>query len=104
VGTLPPSRTRTLPLAGALAGARTPLEHRHGSDAEALLALAREEELEAPLTPELPYLEAEVVWAARHELARTADDVLQRRMRLSTELSDGGESLRPRIEELLRRA
>jgi glycerol-3-phosphate dehydrogenase len=104
LGALPPSPTRTLRLAGALASALTPLEHRYGGDARAVAALAREEELEAPLAPELPYLEAEVVWAAREELALTANDVLQRRTRLSTELPDGGESLRQRIEELLARA
>jgi glycerol-3-phosphate dehydrogenase len=104
LGTLPASRTRTLHLAGALPSPRTPLERRFGSEAEAVLALAREEELDAPLAPELPYLEAEVVWAARRELAFTADDVLQRRTRISTELRDGGESLRPRVEELLARA
>ena len=104
LASLPPSRTRTLPLAGARANARTALEHRFGTDAEAVLALARAESLAAPLVPELPYLEAEVVWAAREELALTVDDVLERRTRLSTELRDGGASLRPRIEELLARA
>jgi glycerol-3-phosphate dehydrogenase len=103
LGTLPRSHTHALRLAGAREHARTPLEQRFGSDAEAVLALAREEELGTPLTPDLPYIEAEVVWGVRHELARTADDVLQRRTRLSTELPDGGESLRPRIEELLAR-
>jgi glycerol-3-phosphate dehydrogenase len=104
LGPLPRSQTRTLPLAGARQDARTPLEHRFGSDAESVLALAQDEALDAPLAPELPYIEAEVVWAARHELARTADDILQRRTRLSTELRDGGESLRPRVVELLARA
>jgi glycerol-3-phosphate dehydrogenase len=104
LGRLPPSRTRALPLVGASPGARSELERRHGSETDAVLALAREEALDAPLVPGLPYLEAEVVWAARHELALTVDDVLERRTRLSTELRDGGESLRPRIEALLARA
>jgi len=33
------------------------------------------------LHPALPYRKAEVVWAARHEMARTIDDVLARRIR-----------------------
>ena len=34
-----------------------------------------------PLVPGLPYLKAEAVYAARHEMARTLDDVLSRRTR-----------------------
>lgn len=34
-----------------------------------------------PLHPELPYTKAEVVWAIRHEMARTVEDVLARRTR-----------------------
>jgi glycerol-3-phosphate dehydrogenase len=37
--------------------------------------------LAAALVPGLPYLRAEVVYAARHEMARTVDDVLSRRTR-----------------------
>ena len=35
----------------------------------------------APLVPGLPYLKAEAVYAARHEMARSVDDVLTRRTR-----------------------
>ncbi|HTG44673.1 MAG TPA: glycerol-3-phosphate dehydrogenase/oxidase, partial [Verrucomicrobiae bacterium] len=34
-----------------------------------------------PLHPRLPYLIAHVIWAARHEMARTVEDVLSRRTR-----------------------
>ena len=34
-----------------------------------------------PLHPNLPYRACEVVWAARHEMARTVEDVLARRTR-----------------------
>lgn len=37
----------------------------------------------APLVDGLPYVRGEVRWAVRHELARTVDDVLQRRTRVS---------------------
>ncbi|HET9314875.1 MAG TPA: glycerol-3-phosphate dehydrogenase/oxidase [Vicinamibacteria bacterium] len=54
----------------------------YGSDAPALLAVARERpELGAPLHAALPITGAQVVWAARHEMARTVDDVLARRTR-----------------------
>jgi glycerol-3-phosphate dehydrogenase len=35
------------------------------------------------LLPGQPYLEAEVIYAARHEWAVTADDILARRTRLA---------------------
>jgi glycerol-3-phosphate dehydrogenase len=40
-----------------------------------------EPELSQPLANGLPYVGAEVVWAARYEMARTVDDVLSRRTR-----------------------
>lgn len=53
---------------------------RYGSDAAALRALAAADpDLAAPLHPALPLSGAEVVWAARHEMARTVIDVLARR-------------------------
>jgi glycerol-3-phosphate dehydrogenase len=54
----------------------------YGSDAPAVRELCRSEAgLDAPLHPRLPVLRGEVVWAARHELARTVDDALSRRTR-----------------------
>ncbi len=53
----------------------------YGSDAEAIRALMTEKRLGTPLHPDLPYCGAEVVWAVRHEMARTVDDVLSRRTR-----------------------
>ncbi|MEO5842016.1 MAG: glycerol-3-phosphate dehydrogenase/oxidase [Acidimicrobiales bacterium] len=54
---------------------------RFGTEAGAVLALTRQAGLERPLIPGLPYRRAEVVFAARHEMARTVDDVLSRRTR-----------------------
>jgi glycerol-3-phosphate dehydrogenase len=54
----------------------------YGSEAPALRDLARERpEFASPLHAALPILGAQVVWAARHEMARTVDDVLARRTR-----------------------
>ncbi len=54
----------------------------YGSDARAIQELMeREPELAQPLTGALPYVGAEVVWAVRHEMARTVEDVLCRRTR-----------------------
>jgi glycerol-3-phosphate dehydrogenase len=54
----------------------------YGSDAPAIRALCAEtEELAARLHPQLPCIAAEVVWAARREMARTVEDILARRTR-----------------------
>ena len=54
----------------------------YGSDADAIRDIAsRDPKLSTPLHPSLPYLGAEVVWAARQEMARTVEDVLSRRTR-----------------------
>ena len=54
----------------------------YGSDAPALLALTRKDpQLGEPLHPDLPYTGAEVVWACRHEMPRTVEDMLARRTR-----------------------
>jgi glycerol-3-phosphate dehydrogenase len=43
--------------------------------------LAEDPKLSAKLHPALPYIAAEVVWAARAEMARTVEDVLARHTR-----------------------
>lgn len=53
----------------------------YGSDAEAILDLAKDPHFATRLHPNLPYIAAEVVWAARNEMARTVEDVLARRTR-----------------------
>jgi len=53
----------------------------YGSDAEAIRTLAKDPALAARLHPALPYIAAEVVWAAREEMARTVEDVLARHTR-----------------------
>jgi len=54
----------------------------YGADALAIQKLiAADPALGVPMHPDLPYCPAEVVWAARFELARTVEDVLARRTR-----------------------
>jgi glycerol-3-phosphate dehydrogenase len=56
----------------------------HGDRAPAVLALVAEDaSLGAPLVAGLPWIAAEAVWAARHEMAVTLADVLERRTRLA---------------------
>jgi glycerol-3-phosphate dehydrogenase len=59
------------------------LLHRHGFDAPAVASFCAERGEDDRLVRGLPYLRGEVRWAVRHELARTLDDVLQRRLRVS---------------------
>jgi glycerol-3-phosphate dehydrogenase len=54
----------------------------YGSDADKVQALIREDpSLSELLHPKLPYMLAAVVWGARHEQARTLEDILSRRTR-----------------------
>ena len=115
-----PSATAALPLVGASARADLDalaarlgsvggigeeagrsLVDRHGTEAAAVLELARARDLARPLADGFPYLEAEVAWAAEHELAMTLDDVLSRRIRLAPELRDRGAAIAPRAAAIL---
>jgi glycerol-3-phosphate dehydrogenase len=54
----------------------------YGSDAAEIRTLAEQNpDLAKLLDPALPYIGAEVVWAARAEMARTVEDILSRRTR-----------------------
>lgn len=77
------------------------LVDRHGTQATDVAALGAAEGLLGSLGPGIDHLEAEVAWAAREEMALSLDDVLARRMRLVHELPDRGESIVPRVAELL---
>lgn len=111
-----PSGTAELPLVGAAARsgldalaarlatdagigdeAARSLVDRHGTAAEDVLALGRSHDLVRPLVDGHPYLEAEIAWAAEHELALSLDDLLARRTRLAPALRDRGESIAPRV-------
>lgn len=55
----------------------------YGSNREKVLALAKEnKQWDKKLHSRYGYLQAEVIWAVRHEMARTVEDVLSRRIRL----------------------
>jgi glycerol-3-phosphate dehydrogenase len=58
------------------------LAGRHGSETGEVLELCDgRADLARPIHPSLPYIGAEVVWAARHEMAQSVTDVLARRTR-----------------------
>jgi glycerol-3-phosphate dehydrogenase len=70
----------------------------YGSEAASIRALPG---ADTPLHSRLPYVEAEVRWAARYELARTVEDILARRTR--SLLLDANASLEtaPRVASIL---
>jgi glycerol-3-phosphate dehydrogenase len=58
------------------------LAGRYGSNGEAVRRLVQEQpDLAQPIVPGLAYSKAEVLYAARNEMARSVDDVLARRTR-----------------------
>jgi len=74
---------------------------RHGTEAADVLALGHERGLLGHLADGEEHLEAEVAWAARHELALSIDDVLSRRTRLVQEMPDRGASIAPAVAAIL---
>ncbi|BAY10316.1 glycerol-3-phosphate dehydrogenase/oxidase [Calothrix sp. NIES-2098] len=93
-----PSITANLHLHGwTQTPAAAPLDV-YGSDAATIQELPGADTL---LHPRLPYLEAEVRWATRYELARTVEDILARRTR--SLLLDAIASIEaaPRVAEIL---
>ena len=94
----------TIPALAALdPGIPARLVARHGTEAPAVVALGAELDLLRPLVPDRPFLEAEVVWAVRHESALSVDDVLSRRTRLAPELPDRGAAIAPRVAAIIAR-
>jgi glycerol-3-phosphate dehydrogenase len=76
----------------------------YGSDAAAIHKLADEDpELAKPLDQALPYIAAEVIWAVRHEMARTVDDVLARRTRALFLNSGAAIAMAPVVAALMAR-
>jgi len=74
--------TTPLPLPGCDATRSTWLWHRYGTDAPALAALINERpELGEQIIATLPYLAAEVIYAAREEYALCLEDIFLRRTR-----------------------
>jgi glycerol-3-phosphate dehydrogenase len=74
----------------------------YGSDAPAIRKLTTTDTtLGRQLDSQLPYLEAEVVWAARMEMARTVEDVLARRTRALFLNAKAAMRMAPRVASLL---
>ena len=108
-----PCRTRTLPLTGAasreeLARLEAParLVRRYGTDAELVLASAREvcglpdDELLAPIAEHIPATLAELLFGITHEGAADVEDLLERRTRIGL-IPEDADLARPAAERAL---
>jgi glycerol-3-phosphate dehydrogenase len=98
-----PCVTRTLNVHGfhSNAGRFGPLSV-YGSDAlEIQDLMGATPSLAAPLHEQLPYTGAEVVWATRHEMARTVEDVLARRTRALFLNARAAEAMAPEVARLM---
>jgi len=80
----------------------THLLNRHGALISEILELIEEQpKLATKLDVALPYIEAEIVYAASHEGARSVDDVISRRTRLSFEAVNHGVHLADEVAALI---
>jgi glycerol-3-phosphate dehydrogenase len=78
------------------------LLNRYGSMISEVLEIIEDnKKMAAPLTKSLPYLKAEIIYAASHEGAMSIDDVISRRTRLCFEAPDYGLDLVDAIADLI---
>jgi glycerol-3-phosphate dehydrogenase len=87
----------------ATGGIAAHLGERYGTEAHFVSdIIANDPSLGRELVPGLPYLEAEVIYAARHEFARGVDDILARRTRARLQARDASSDAAPRVAALLK--
>jgi glycerol-3-phosphate dehydrogenase len=98
-----PCVTRTLPIHGHHEEAEQFGDLAvYGSDAPLVRALADgDPALAVRLHESLPIIAAQVVWAVRHEMARTVDDVLARRTRALLLNARAAVAMAPRVARLM---
>jgi glycerol-3-phosphate dehydrogenase len=103
--------TKSLRLVGATTKTRDPvtmaqpqgrLLGRYGTESSSVLAVAEDRpELLEPVIAGLPYSGAELVYAAREEMAQTLDDVLARRTRAVIQRAHAAMESAPAVAELI---
>jgi glycerol-3-phosphate dehydrogenase len=74
----------------------------YGTDADGIRALSQANpKLAEKLHPDLPYVGAEIIWGARHEMSRTVDDALARRTRALLLNARAASAIAPIVARLL---
>jgi len=97
------SKTKNLAIHGSMKGLDWD-DHLYfyGSDRDGVLELANEKpDWGKKIHPKYDYLHAEVIWAVRHEMARTVEDVLARRIRLLFLDANAAIETAPLVAELM---
>ncbi len=101
IGTLADAIAEASPRVGGAARARH-LVHAYGSAWRDVWSLAEADaSLAATVAPDLPYVRAELVHAARFEMARTLGDLLIRRTRIAFETRDHGRGVASAVASLV---
>jgi len=78
------------------------LLNRYGSlISEVLEIVKRDSKMSERIDPSLPYIKAEIEYAASHEGARSVDDVISRRTRIAFESRDHGRSIAPEVASII---
>jgi glycerol-3-phosphate dehydrogenase len=96
-----PCSTATMPIHGSSGGSTSGVFASYGSDALDVEKLsASTPGWNERLHGRLPYVAGQVVWAARHEMARTLEDVLARRLRALFLDAEAAVASAPRVAEL----
>lgn len=104
VGKLTPHacNSRHVSIHGSTLPAAVPFLAAYGSDAEAIQSLMTANPAMAEkLSPDLPYVAAQVIWAIRFEMARTLEDVLARRIRLLFLNAKAAIALAPKVARIM---
>lgn len=88
----------------ATGGLAAHLAERYGTESMFVSDIIVEDpEMAKPIVEGFPYLMGEAVYSARHEMARTVDDILSRRTRLRLYARDASAAVAPAIADLLQK-
>ncbi len=104
LSTLPhkPCITASTPIHGHSRSSQSGHWAIYGSDAGKIMELASKNVLlRESLHPKFAHIGAEVVWACRHEMARTVEDVLARRMRILFLDAEASLQMAPKIAAIM---
>jgi len=98
-----PCKTVNIPIHGATSVSSDEPWNVYGTDADKIKSLINtENNLGEKIHPQHLHIGAEVVWAARHEMARSVEDILARRMRILFLDAYAAIQMAPKVAEIMR--
>ncbi len=97
--------TQTMPIHGYVKNINFDLpDYFYGADRVAINSLVQDDPgLGRQLHPDYSYTRAQVVWAVRHEMARTVEDVLARRIRMLLLDARASMAMAPEVARIMKR-